>query len=129
MNKYCVLILTILLASTNWCIAKHLHPEKFYQEEWCSHYNGIMEYKLKNKTRVDCLTRFYAVEFDFAPKWAECIGQALHYGIMTKKIPACVLIIEKPSDFKHYYKIEKVARVFLFRLWYIKPPEYEYKNF
>ena len=48
------------------------------------------------------LKRFdMAVEFDFANKWAECIGQALYYGQKTNRTPACVLIIENPTkDFE-----------------------------
>lgn len=44
-----------------------------------------MEYRLSDNTRVDCMTDTLAVEFDFANKWAECIGQALYYGKQTKK--------------------------------------------
>lgn len=43
-------------------------------------------------TRCDCLTATHAVEFDFAPKWAEAVGQALYYGAVTGKKPAVVLI-------------------------------------
>lgn len=126
--KKILIILTILLASTNWSMAKHIHPEKYYQGLWCGKYKGIQEYKLKDKTRVDCVTKNYAVEFDFASKWAECIGQALYYGIMTKKKPVCLLIVEKPEDFKYFYRVKKVSDVFKFDLWYIKPKDYVYKN-
>lgn len=77
--------------------AKHLYTEKEYQTQWCNARNGIMEYKLDDKTRVDCLLPNMAVEVDFAKKWAECIGQALYYGQKTKRIPACVLITENPE--------------------------------
>lgn len=109
------------------CEAKHLYKEAVYQAEWCNRFNGQMEYKLSDKTRVDCVTKNYAVEFDFAPKWAEAIGQSLYYGIMTNKKPAVVLIIEKPEDFRYYKRIEKVAQKVHFTLWYIKSPEYKYK--
>lgn len=78
--------------------AKHEYPERAYQKYWCDKKGGIMEYKLEDKTRVDCLTPKLAVEFDFAPKWHECIGQALYYGKKTKRIPACVLILENEDD-------------------------------
>ena len=43
------------------------------------------------------LTSFaYAVEFDFAEKWAEAVGQALYYALKTGKKPAVVLIMEDP---------------------------------
>ena len=113
--------------SANWCIASHIHPEKFYQNAWCTKFNGVQEYELNDKTRVDCLTKDNAVEVDFAKKWAECIGQALYYGLSTSKKPACLIILEKPSDFKYFYRVKKVAEEYNLNLWYIKAPEYENK--
>lgn len=99
-------ILTILLLSANWCIAKHLYSEKEYQTKWCDARKGQMEYVLKDKARVDCLTDKFAVEFDFAPKWAECIGQAVYYAKKTNRTPACVLIMENgKSDKKYLYRL------------------------
>ena len=118
-------IIFILLILSLPAQAKHLHLERKYQAEWCGKYNGVMEYKLNDKTRVDCLTKNFAVEFDFAPKWAEAIGQSLYYGLMTNHKPAVVLIIEKPEDFKYYERIKTVADSLHFTLWYIKAPEYK----
>lgn len=84
--------------------AKHLHKESEYQNKWCTIHNGITEYKLKDSTRIDCLTDNWAVEFDFANKWAECIGQSLHYGRSTGKTPVCVLIMENPVKDIYYLK-------------------------
>ncbi|WP_171018846.1 hypothetical protein ACONUD_00725 [Microbulbifer harenosus] len=50
-----------------------------YQLPWCETAGGVAEYVLPDRTRVDCLTETHAMEFDFAPKWAEAIGQALYY--------------------------------------------------
>ena len=75
---------------------KHLHNEFTYQRAWCSLHGGVEEYENRDKTRVDCLTETNAVEFDFANKWAESIGQALHYQKMTGKRAKVVLILEKP---------------------------------
>ena len=63
----------------------HHHSESSYQHAWCSEHNGIEEYENSDFTRVDCLTNTHAIEFDFADKWAESIGQALHYSYMTGK--------------------------------------------
>jgi hypothetical protein len=73
-------------------------PEKFYQQRWCTEQMGQMEVVIRDPgyaagiTRCDCLTATHAVEFDFAPKWAEAVGQALYYGAITGKKPAVVLI-------------------------------------
>ena len=90
--------------------AKHKHLEKEYQTAWCNAHNGIMEYKRDDNTRVDCLTSDYAVEFDFASKWAESIGQSLYYSQITKRNPAIVLIMEKPiKDMKYLHRLYQVA--------------------
>ena len=87
--------------------SKHLHKEAYYQQLWCNKHSGIMEYKNSDKTRVDCLTNDYAVEFDFAEKWAESIGQSLHYELMTGKKAMIVLILEHPETQMVYYNRTK----------------------
>ena len=67
----------------------HAQPEAWYVEQSC---NGRVEVRLSDRTRVDCLTDEYAIEYDFTHKWAEAIGQALHYSLMTGKSARIVLI-------------------------------------
>ena len=61
-------------------------------------------------TRVDCLTKDYAIEFDFANKWAESVGQSLYYAHMTKKKPAVVLIMSKLTDMKYVKRVERLDK-------------------
>ena len=58
--------------------AKNLHKESYYQNIFCDKMGGKTEVVLKDRTRIDCLTDKYAIEVDFANKWAESIGQSLH---------------------------------------------------
>jgi len=74
------------------------HPERWYQEKWCDERNGRTEVVLPDRTRCDCVTETHAIEFDFANKWAEAIGQALHYSRMTGKRAGVVLILESEKD-------------------------------
>jgi hypothetical protein len=85
-----------------------IKKEKDYQQDWCTLQHGQIEYVLPDKTRVDCLTEQYAVEFEFASNWAEAIGQSLYYAAMTDKKPGIVLIYEKDSDTKYLDRINKV---------------------
>ena len=102
--------------------SEHKHSEVSYQEIWCKAHQGITEYKNKDYTRVDCLTKDNAVEFDFAKKWAESIGQALHYQLMTGKRGKVVLILEKPTDKSTYYKrVEALAKKYDFDVEAITP--------
>ncbi len=86
----CIALLTGVVPAR----AAHIHQEKVYQAAWCAQAGGITEYLLDDGARVDCLTDEYAIEFDFGPKWAESIGQALYYGIRTGRKPGVVLILE-----------------------------------
>ena len=100
------------------------HSEASYQEVWCKAHNGIKEYKNRDYTRVDCLTKTNAVEFDFAKKWAESIGQALHYQLMTGKRGMVVLILENPNDKSTYYKrVEALAKKYDFDVEYMTPQD------
>ena len=53
-----------------------------------------VEHRLQDASRVDILTGYYAVEVDWAPKWAEGVGQSLYYALKTSKKPALLLLIE-----------------------------------
>lgn len=125
--KGTILIFTILIIifTPTFLYAEHLHPEKKYAAAWCTQAHGKTEFKLRDNTRVDCLTKNYAVEFDFADKWAEALGQALHYGRLTGEKPAIVLIIEQESDWEHYWKLKKLARKEKVKLWYIQPEYFQ----
>ena len=73
---------------------------------------------LWDMTRVDCLTKDYAVEFDFAKKWAESIGQALYYSKMTGKSPAIALILTTPNDYHYVKRVERLdngIKIFLIK--------------
>ncbi|KAB0665625.1 hypothetical protein F6V25_07845 [Oryzomonas japonica] len=72
-------------------------------------------------TRADCVTDDYAVEIDFAPKWAEALGQALHYADQTGKRPGILLIIEREKDWRYYWRLKRTADKQGVRLWYITP--------
>jgi hypothetical protein len=114
--KLLICLIFILISST--VNAAHLHKEKVYQEAWCK---GKTEVQLTDGTRVDCVTKNYAIEIDFASKWAECLGQALHYADLTDKQPACLLIIEKDKDWRYYHRLKRTANKHGVTVWYITP--------
>ena len=95
----------LLLAIAQPVLAKRLHPERWYQEQWC---DGQIEVVLADNTRVDCLTDDVAWEFDFADKWAEAIGQSLHYGAMTDRQAGIVMIVESLEDLRYANRLLSV---------------------
>ena len=104
--------------------AAHLYKEKDYQVEWCSMHNGTLEYRLDDGARVDCLTSTHAIEFDFANKWAESIGQALYYSIKTRTKARVVLIMEQPEKEQRFLKrLQTVACKFNITIWTMTPKD------
>ena len=103
--------------------AKHIHLEKYYQEKWCVEKSGEVEVVLPDRTRCDCLTRTHAVEFDFGNKWAEAIGQSLYYSIQTGRRAGVALILEKPSDYKYWVRLNTVIDHNNLKIdtWIVKP--------
>ncbi|SHO53499.1 hypothetical protein [Desulfopila aestuarii] len=77
---------------------------------------------LPDRTCCDCLTNNNAVEFDFGPNWAEAIGQSLYYSIQTGKRAGIALILEKPSDYKYWIRLNTVIEQNALKIdtWMIK---------
>lgn len=106
--------------------------ERDYQTKWCNAHNGIMEYVLPDKTRVDCYIEYtdkfgetngYAVEFDFARKWAESYGQATYYARQTGKRPGIVLIMENIGDERYLRRLQETATCNFVKIWIMTPDD------
>lgn len=82
--------------------------ESDYRDAWCSANAGKPELVLDDRTRVDCVTATHAVEVEFAPKWAEAVGQALYYSAKTGKRPGILLILKEPAERRF---LERLFRV------------------
>lgn len=114
------LILTGLILSSS-VEAKHLYREADYQASWCNYHKGTMEVELDDFTRCDCETRRNAIEFDFANKWAESVGQSLHYALKLHKKAGIVLIMENPEKDKYYLqRVLKLAKKYKIDVWTMK---------
>ena len=92
-------IFYIVLSMVFFCSCSVKKNERYYQDRWCKARGGKVEARLSDRTRCDCLTKTYAVEFDWAGKW-EAVEQALHYGRLTGKKPGIVFICRTPKDRK-----------------------------
>ncbi|WP_121628742.1 hypothetical protein [Poseidonibacter antarcticus] len=111
------LILTILVYFTSCSSVKK--NEKYYQAKFCNDLNGVMEYTLVDKTRVDCLTDEYAIEVDWAKKWAQGIGQSLYYSQMTNK-KAGIALITSSKDKRFIKRVEKLSNKFDIKIFIIE---------
>jgi hypothetical protein len=74
----------------------------------CQDLGGKIEFVLPDRTRVDCLTDEYAIEVDWAKKWAEGVGQSLFYAQMTKKKPAIGLIVGE-KDGRYLKRLRSIS--------------------
>ena len=102
------------------CSQKH-HKEKYYQAKLCDELDGVMERRLPDYTRIDCLTDQYAIEVDFSKKWAESVGQALYYALMTGKKPAVGFIVGKGrKEKRRLERLKRLADKYKIRIFIIK---------
>ena len=115
-----ILILLIPLVFMGCSHAKKNYNERHYQTLLCNGLDGEMEYILKDRTRVDCLTDEYAIEVDFAKKWAEGIGQSLHYAHMTGKKPAVGFIMDESKDERYFKRLNAIAEKYKIKIFVIE---------
>ena len=120
MRKIYFLFLVLIIGLP--VFSKTLFYEKDYQRSWCEAHNGSLEVVLPDKARVDCVTSTHAIEFDFAKKWGESIGQALYYAVILNKQAGIVLIMEKgQSDEKYLTRVKEVAKRYNITVWTMTP--------
>jgi hypothetical protein len=126
---YLILFITFIFLGVAWYYSQQTpvkeqysgkKNERYYQKLFCEPLEGVIEYRLSDSSRVDCLTDKYAIEVDWAKKWAEGIGQSLYYGLMTGKKPAVALIVDKSKDKKYLSRIKKVTKKYKIKLFIIE---------
>lgn len=119
-----ITLIIVFVFSIMPVFCQHLYLEKEYQKVWCTSNNGIMEYTLRDGARVDCVTQTHAIEFDFANKWAESIGQSLYYGKSLCKTPGIVLIMENPAKEERYLRrLKAVTDMYNISVWIMTPDD------
>lgn len=94
---------------------KVLRKESDYVEKWCAGKGGEVEHKLPDKTRIDCYVRDkFGAEFDWSDKWAEAIGQSLHYAAATQTAPWVVLIRREKTKLetfrRHTARVQNIIK-------------------
>ena len=122
MRRIFALILILITGTAGYCA--NMYYEKDYQKVWCNGHNGSMEVVLPDKARVDCVTKTHAIEFDFAKKWGESIGQALYYAAVLNKKAGIVLILENGiKDEKYLNRVNEVAKLYNISVWTMTPTQ------
>lgn len=93
-NFFCIACVPLLIFFGTELSADKAQLEGFYNNIWCSVRGGQQEAVTNMGTRIDCELEHYVVETDFDTKWAESIGQSLHFGAVTGKTPVVLLILQ-----------------------------------
>ena len=90
---------------------------KDFQAAWCEEVGGKTEVILKDETRIGCLTDEYAIEVEYAKKWAESIGQSLYYAAITNRKPGVLLITQGAEDQCYLTRLKVVATGTNITIW------------
>lgn len=73
-------------------------------------YSAQVEVRLPDDSRVDLLSDTHAIEVDWAPKWAEAVGQAIHYSLLADRKPAVILLLRDPAtEWRHLVRAAQVC--------------------
>ncbi len=80
---------------------------------------------MPDDSRCDCVTEKHAIEFDFAGKWSEAIGQSLNYAMQTGKRAGIVMIVEKQKDRRFWIRLNSIIQQFGLPIdtWIMTPKE------
>jgi hypothetical protein len=112
-----LLFLIGLLLVTTVLFSQTRQRESYYQAEFAKIIGGEREVVLPDRTRVDIVTDEYAIEVDFAEKWAEGIGQALYYEKMLDKKAGILLIWEGEKEIRFLNRLMTVAVEHGIQVW------------
>lgn len=88
-------------------LAVALILEADFVEHFCE---GEIEYRLEDRTRVDCLDDNYAIEYDWGRNWYEAIGQSLHYAMHTGRRAGVTLVIKEPKEYVYADRALRLIR-------------------
>jgi len=120
------LLIFLIFISTvfNCSPARKSSPrEREFQKKWCLARGGRLEVVLSDNTRCDCVTPTHAIEFDFASKRLQALGQAINYSELTGLRAGIVLICKNSSDRRKYLLMKKllsrIRKKYPVRLWEI----------
>lgn len=120
---YLLQITTILFLVTVPQWSKAAQVEAWYQQVWCQGMKGKIEVRMKDGRRIDCLTDTYAIEFEFARKWPEAVGQSLDYSMLTGKKAGIVLVLKRAEEVAYWQRLNAVVNHYRLpiRLWRMGP--------
>lgn len=118
MKKSLFFSLVLLLFFSTLSYSQHAR-EHFYQEYFAKSLNCKFEVTLPDNSRVDILCNNYAIEVDFANKWAEAVGQSLFYARQCSRSAGILLIKSKRQDSTYISRLYSISQPLNIKVWII----------
>ena len=112
-----LILISLFIFVPLFVLSQTRQSEKYYQTEFAKKIDGSPEVYLTDRTRVDVMTDTHVFEVDFAEKWAESVGQSLHYEEMTKKQAAVLLVMEGTKDERFLIRLMRIASKHGIEVW------------
>jgi len=107
----------LLFLSITACAQLPKQKEAYYQTLFAKAVNGQTEVTLKDNARVDVVTDSFAIEVDFASKWAEAIGQSLYYAERLNKKPGILFVVDGKKENRYIFRLLTVTRKYGITVW------------
>ncbi|MCR8827617.1 hypothetical protein [Pseudosulfitobacter koreensis] len=107
-TRLAVFLVAIVLAAS-MATAQSKIKEREFQERFCVGMN--LEVITEAGTKADCVSDEYAIEVEKSHKWAEAIGQALHYGVELERQAGIIIVCEDTANCQaHWYRLESTIK-------------------
>ena len=118
MKKILLLLFVLLLFGAATCPNREIHFKKVFSQS----VNGKLDVPLDEyKNTVDIATDTFAIDVEFAPKWATSIGHSLYAASKLNKKAAILLITYKDKNYdgKYVDMLMPVANKYNITVWTI----------
>jgi hypothetical protein len=115
MKKILLLLFVLLLFGASTCPNRKIHFKKVFSES----INGKLNVPLDYKNTVDIATDTFAIDVEFAPKWATSIGHSLYAATKLNKKAAILLITYKDYDTNYVNILMPIANKYDITIWTI----------
>ena len=114
MKKILLLLFVLLLFTSNTCSNRKIHFKNVFNK----YINGKQNVPLDDyKNIVDIVSDTFAIDVEFAPRWAMSIGHSLYGATKLNKKPAILLITYKGYDGKYIDILMPIANKYNITVW------------
>jgi hypothetical protein len=107
-----VRVFSLLILCFAFAFPAKAESEKAFVQTWAAANKGKVNVRLADGTRCAVVTATHAVDFAFAAKWQDAVGQALYHASQLNKHPGIVLIMADAKDAVYRQRLDATISVF-----------------